>query len=60
MGSGDEFTCEHCGSIYSVKEHLLGARNRDSGDCRVCRKMMAKWDGLYVPIFKLKKRLEDA
>ncbi len=39
-GSGEDFTCPHCGPSYSIKIARLPVRERDSADCLHCGK---KW-----------------
>jgi len=52
----DDFTCRHCGSVYSVKIHRLPVKDVDSANCEVCGQVLQSWNNTRVPVFKLKSK----
>jgi len=57
---GRLFFCPHCGAIYSVTHSRHFKSESNIVKCVVCSQIMAKWDSIKVPIFKLIQRPEDA
>ncbi|ADP70501.1 hypothetical protein Rvan_1233 [Rhodomicrobium vannielii ATCC 17100] len=54
-GSSNKGTtaCEECGSLYSVVEHRLPVRDKDSANCIVCGHELASWNSTTFPVFTL-------
>jgi hypothetical protein len=44
--------CEHCRALYDVEWAYRGTQP-DKAFCHVCRKLMAEWNAIDYPIFKL-------
>jgi hypothetical protein len=45
--------CEHCGAIYDVEWGHRSTLESAKAFCHVCRKLMAEWNAIDYPIFKL-------
>ena len=44
--------CE-CSAVYERETHKLQYRDRDTAECRVCKRELASWSGAYFYEFKL-------
>ena len=55
---GDDFTCDNCGAVYSVKLTRVPMRDRDKKACEVCGVVMAEWNDTEFPSFTLIRRPE--
>lgn len=53
-GPGEDFTCPHCGAIYTVTIRRFPARDHDRASCEDCGKVMAEWNDTASPTFHLK------
>jgi hypothetical protein len=50
---GTSFFCPSCGALYSVTHAQRPKRERNIAKCVICLHIMAKWDSIRVPIYKL-------
>jgi hypothetical protein len=57
-GPGEDFTCPHCGAVYETTIYRSPARDKDSANCGVCRKVMHEWNSTAIPSYTLKRRPE--
>ena len=42
-----------CGAVYEREKHKLQYRDRDTAECRICKRELASWSGAYFYEFKL-------
>jgi transcription elongation factor Elf1 len=57
---GRTFFCPHCGALYAVTYSRQYKSDSGLAKCVVCGQIMAKWDSVDVPAFRLVHRPEDA